>query len=247
MMSEISFIGYGRATRGEHWYIAPIGGVSRVHIIHSGEVVFRSGDIEHTLRGGRIYVFPQNLAFRLVTNEKTRVDHTFFDFFSLPVLVAKDILEIVPEEHPLLSAAAGALCQLALTKDQEYRETLEEYMKGFLFMLNKELGLSFLDHAFTVGAIEYIHRNFKEKISVSDMAKINHMEKNVFIRKFKRCVGITPYQYIKNHRIHYAVSLIRSKRYTLGEIAQMSGYADQSALSHAIKSACGLYPEQISD
>lgn len=246
MISKVTFIGYGRQVKTKDWYIAPISGVNRVHCIHSGQVIFRSGDKERIIREGMIYIFPQNLSFELICDETTLVDHTYYDFFSLPAIIMDDVLEIDPDKYPLISAAAKVLVELAGKEAKLYSELARSYMESFLETVNKEVGLELLDNTVISDAVEYIHNNFNKKISISEMAKKYHLEKSVFIRKFKKYTDTTPYQYIKNHRVNYAVSLIKNKGYSLSEIAEMSGYCDQAALSHAVKSTTGLYPEQIS-
>ena len=106
MLNKIEFIGYGREVKNSDWYIAPISGVTRFYYIHSGEVIFRGGGKDHILRKGMMYIFPQNLPFELVCNNSTLVDHTFYDFFSLPAIIMNDVLEIDPENHPIIFAAA---------------------------------------------------------------------------------------------------------------------------------------------
>ena len=52
--------------------------------------------------------------------------------------------------------------------------------------------------------------------------------------------------YIKNLKLTYAASMIRSDDYTLDTIASICGYSDASSLSHAIKNEYGKYPGQLS-
>ncbi len=244
---EFHFTGYGRESRGKVWYIHPLVGVNRFWYIRSGEVRFRVGERVRTLRAGRLYIFPQNLPFYLLTDDSTWVDHTYFDFFSLPALMMDDVLEIDPKQYPLIASAMDILLALAEEKQRggNYRVLLSSYMSNLFYIIRREIGFGVLDDALIHEAVSYIHAHFHEKISVGEMAKRFHIEKNVFIRKFKRCTGTTPYQYIKNHRVTYAVSLIRQGKISLAEVAELTGYADQSALSHAVKAVWGKSPEHI--
>lgn len=245
MFNKITFIGYGREVKNSDWYIAPICGVTRFYFIHSGEVIFCGGGNKHILQSGKIYIFPQNLPFELICDESTSVDHTFYDFFSLPAIIMNDVLEIDPGKHPVIYAAAKVLIEFAVKDKKLYEELTENYMKAFLSAIKKEIVIFPPANSVITDAVEYIHNNFSTNISISEMAKKYHLEKSVFIRKFKKHTGLTPYQYLKNHRINYAVALIKSNSYSLGEIAEMTAYCDQSSLSHAIKSATDLYPEEI--
>lgn len=245
-MWKISVIGCGRVTVGDKWYIAPINGVCRVHIIHRGEATVRLSNITRTLKEGYIYVLPQNLAFEPESIPSEIMDHTYFDFFSLPTIISQDAIEIDPRRYPLIASAAAVLTELAPKKEVGYRALKVAYLSNFLDIVNMQIKLDLLRDEVIKDAVEYIHENFYKKISVLDLAEKYHLEENVFIRKFKRHIGTTPYQYIKNHRINSAVALIKENKYSLSEIAEMSGYCDQTALSHAVKSAYGLYPNKIS-
>ena len=243
-MNNIRFVGYGRARRGASWYIAPIGGVNRLWYLHSGCVRFRSGEKERLLTAGHFYLFPENLPFSLLTDENTDVDHTFFDFFSLPPLVMDDVLEI-GEEDALLSMAGRLLVELAPKAKEKYHFLLSSYMENYLSLARGECAFYCTTDEVVDEAVAYIHSHFRENISVELLARKYHLEKSVFIRRFKRRMGTTPYQYLKSHRVNYAVSLICMEGYSLGDVAQMTGYADQSTLSHAVKSVFGRYPAEM--
>lgn len=243
-MKNIRFVGYGRARRCASWYIAPIGGVNRLWYLHSGCVRFRSGEKERLLTAGHFYLFPENLPFSLLTDENTDVDHTFFDFFSLPPLVMDDVLEF-DEENGVLAMAGKLLIELVSKAREQYHPLLPSYMQNFLSIAKGEY--AFFSEADEVvdEVVAFIHTHFQEKILVEALAKKFHMEKSAFIRRFKRRMGTTPYQYLKSHRVNYALSLLFMEGYSLGRVAELTGYADPSTLSHAVKSVYGRYPAQL--
>lgn len=240
-MQRITFLTYGRQTMGREWYIAPRGGVCRLYYLHSGTVLYDVEGRETALHPQRLYLFPQNLEFRLRTDETTCVDHTYFDFIASPALYCDEVLNILPEEHPLLSAALSPLLLLAkqhpfFQSNEAYRALTAQYLDGLLTIIRSEYGLSDVTDRDVADAIEYIHGHYREKLTVKDMAARYHSETNVFIRKFKRYTNVTPYQYVKNHRVNMALSLLRSGKYTQMQAAELCGYADASALAHAIRS-----------
>lgn len=240
-MRQISFLTYGRQTMGRDWYIAPRGGVCRLYYLHSGTVLYHVNGRKLTLRPHILYVFPQNLEFRLHTDESTRVDHTYFDFIVSPAVYHNEVLAISLEEHPLLSAAFSVLKLLAeqhpfFQSDDHHRTLTAHYLEGLLTLAQDEFGLSAITDRDVEDAVEYIHSHYAEKITVKDLATRYHLETNVFIRKFKRYTNATPYQYIKSHRVNIAFSLLRSGTHTQMQAAELCGYADASALAHAIRS-----------
>ena len=166
-----------------------------------------------------------------------------FDFFSLPALVMDEVLEIDPSENSAIAAAMMPLTFFA--KDEKHREATCAYIDAFLSVVEKELGLGTLKNETIAEAIRYIHAHFCEPISVEELAKRAHLEKSVFIRKFKHKARTTPYQYLKNLRVSVALAMMRTGRYSLLQIAERTGYCDASALSHAVKSVYGKYAGQI--
>lgn len=252
MFEDISFITYGRCRKNKDWYIAPLPGVNRIYYIHSGNVLY-CNDIEtRLLRQGMAYIFPQNLSFKLLTDGSTDVDHTFFDFFSVPAIIMDRFIQINPENSPLIKSALQVLIELASAypvysvsdKNNDYY-LIKSYVDNFLTIIRQEIGLSLLMDAVISDAVEYIHNNFQKNISILDLAQKYNLDANTFIRKFKKHTGTTPYRYIKNHRMSYAASLIKIGDLSLDAIAEITGYSDQAALSHAVKSTYGVYPKDI--
>ncbi len=240
-MQQISFLTYGRQTMGRDWYIAPRGGVCRLYYLHSGTVLYNVEGQEMTLQPHVLYLFPQNLDFRLQTDEATCVDHTYFDFIVSPALYHNEVLAVSLKEYPLLSAAFSVLAQLAeqypfFASDERHRALTAYYLEGWLMLVRDEFGLSAIADRDVDDAVEYIHKHYAEKITVKDLAARYHLETNAFIRKFKRHTNATPYQYIKNHRVNMALSLLRSGTHTQMQTAELCGYADASSLAHAIRS-----------
>jgi len=240
-MRQISFLTYGRQTMGRDWYIAPRGGVCRLYYLHSGTVLYDVNGQELALRPHTLYLFPQNLEFRLRTDDSTCVDHTYFDFIASPAIYHSEVLTVSLAEYPLLSAAFAVLALLAeqhpySTTNGTYRHLTANYLEGLLSLIRSEFGLTAIADPDIEEAVEYIHSHYAEKLSVKQLAARYHLETNVFIRKFKRYTNTTPYQYIKNHRVNIALSLLRRGAHTQTQIAERCGYADASALAHAIRS-----------
>lgn len=249
MHRDISFLTYGRQTMGQDWYIAPIGGVCRLYMIHSGTVLYRCETEEHVLRPDTLYLFPQNLTFQLITDENTCVDHTYFDFFATPAIFKDSIVSLPLFENALLLSAFSVLEELiqaypfhSTKADDPSRALIISYLCNLLTLIRNQADFDTVADPVIEEAMELIHRRFSHELSVKNLAAHAHLDTNVFIRRFKRCTNTTPYQYIKNYRINLALSLIKTKRYTLSEIAERCGYADASSLSHAI---CSVTKEKL--
>ena len=93
-------------------------------------------------------------------------------------------------------------------------------------------------------ALECIHRRFGEKLTLETLAALTHLEKNHFIRVFRRAMGITPYQYLRQVRLNRAASLLRRGQSVSGAAAAC-GFESAAALSHAMRKSRNVSPEEI--
>ena len=92
-------------------------------------------------------------------------------------------------------------------------------------------------------AIDYIESHFLEKkITAEELTaccKISYPYiKKLFIKKF----GIPPIKYSIQLKINYSCDLLKSKLYTISQIAEICGYNDIYFFSRQFKEYMGLSP-----
>lgn len=80
----------------------------------------------------------------------------------------------------------------------------------------KELDIDFI--------IKYIQSNFTNGISISHLSKEFNFTEEYFIRKFKKNIGITPYQYITKLKIDYAKSMLLNTNKSINLISELCGF-----------------------
>lgn len=252
MFSNISISIYGRCVMHKDWQIVNTIGMNRVYYVNSGSVRFNHGMKKYALKPGMFYLFPQNLKFELTLDEDTQFDHGFFDFTTVPPIKMDRMIEINPEDYPLIKSAAKIAFDLAETypmfpvsQRNQYYNLAKSYLNNLLVLVNSIIPIETIDDPMMHFIIDYIHKNFHTDISISDLAEKLCLEKNFFIKKFKRYMDITPYQYIRNYRMNTAMSLIKTNRYPISKIAEMVGYADTASFSHAFKKVYEIYPNEV--
>lgn len=252
MFNSISTSHYGRCVKQQsNWSMIKSVGVNRLYYVHSGNVTISLENKLHTLKSGYIYLFPQNLKFEPILTPETFIDHTFFDFFSLPAIKMDTFIEIAPSQYPLIDKASQILFDLADTyttypsmERNEYSDLVDSYLKNFLFLLNKQTPITTITDTRVNLALDYIHKNYHHPITLEQLTEVTNLEKNYFIRLFKHYMNATPYQYIKKYRFNIALTLIK-RSHSLSDIALQVGYADISSFSHAFKKIYGIYPSEI--
>lgn len=254
MFENISLMTYGRCVKRKGWWIQDSIGINRIYYIHSGNVLFRSGMIEKMLEAGKSYLFPQNLQFELVTDEHTCVDHTFIDFTTVPPIKMDDVVELTACQDSLNNSAWRVLMEIIEAypmfpdyQRNKFYNTTKAYLRGLLEIMDETAGLGTIDEPIISETLNYIHRNFHNDISITDLAEKFNYHVNFFIKKFKKYMNMTPYQYIVRYRLNTAINLLRQNTYTVSEVAELVGYSSVSSFSHTFKKLYGIYPSELSD
>lgn len=100
------------------------------------------------------------------------------------------------------------------------------------------------DEAF-MEAINRIHRQYAEKITVDELAQTAHLSRSSFIRKFREVCRMPPAEYLLNRRLEAARHLLRSTGLSAAEIAVRTGFYDASHFTRTFRSAQGCTPNEF--
>ncbi len=68
---------------------------------------------------------------------------------------------------------------------------------------------------------------------------------STLLRAFKRELGQAPLAYVRARRLDESLLLLKSKRFTVSEIATMVGYKNFAAFSHAFRARFGRRPSEV--
>ncbi|WPC76760.1 AraC family transcriptional regulator [Vibrio porteresiae] len=102
------------------------------------------------------------------------------------------------------------------------------------------------DSRFDLDTIDrYIERHLANKISVLQLAGSVYLGESQFHMLFKERMGITPHQYVLQKRVNCAKELICQGQFSLGQVAELTGFANQSAFTHAFARIEGCSPSQF--
>lgn len=83
--------------------------------------------------------------------------------------------------------------------------------------------------------LNYIHQNFDEKLTVSQLAERLHVSRSTFIRQFAKICGCSPHEYIQQYRIKKAHEYLKTTDKTATDIAQECGFYDASHMRKYLK------------
>ncbi len=94
-------------------------------------------------------------------------------------------------------------------------------------------------------AIDYIHSNLAEDISLETIANHLGISRYHLCRMFKRLMGVSPHKYVLQQRVDRAKEILRSGKMNISETALACGFSHQSHLNYHFKRLTGVTPRQF--
>lgn len=91
-------------------------------------------------------------------------------------------------------------------------------------------------------AISYIHKNYANKVNMSDLTKLIHTSEYHFIRVFKKYTNVSPYEYLINFRINKSKSLLKETGLSINEISNKTGFNNINNYIRDFKKLVGTTP-----
>lgn len=93
-------------------------------------------------------------------------------------------------------------------------------------------------------AVEFVHYNYANHITVSDMAKYVSLNRSYLFTLFQRVLKISPQEFLTTFRLTRAKEQLTLSNATVAAIAQSVGYRDPLVFSKAFKQMTGMTPVQ---
>ncbi|MDR1281847.1 MAG: AraC family transcriptional regulator [Opitutaceae bacterium] len=90
--------------------------------------------------------------------------------------------------------------------------------------------------------LDYIEQNLADDLSMPVLAGQANLSENYLSEVFRDHTGLTPQLYITRKRIARAKELLQTGNYTVGEVAHLTGFFDQSHLDRHFRQFCGVPP-----
>jgi len=91
-------------------------------------------------------------------------------------------------------------------------------------------------------AVDYIRSNFRQRITVEDLAAMVHLSSRQLHRKFVEAFGSSPQAFIMKLRIQAACESLQHESSLISEVARDMGFCDQSSFTQQFQKHVGLTP-----
>jgi AraC-like DNA-binding protein len=94
-------------------------------------------------------------------------------------------------------------------------------------------------------AIAVIEADLFEADVAKRLTKKSGASASTLLRMFKKELGVGPLAYIRKRRLDESMLLLKAKRYSVGEVAQLVGYRNFAAFSQAFRVRFGMKPSEV--
>ena len=91
--------------------------------------------------------------------------------------------------------------------------------------------------------IEYINNHSDRDLALKELADLINISYYHFSRLFKRSTGLSPYQYLIEHRLSRATHLLKNTNLDIGEIAKRTGFTSHSNFCRTFHQYLSLSPK----
>ena len=125
-----------------------------------------------------------------------------------------------------------------------YSSIIDAYIMVILGKLIKYYSFDKLivPHDTVSGILKFCSENYKENITISDIAESQHISRSCVSHIFSKKLSINFCDYINSLRLLDAVSLLENKNYSISEISSISGFPTIRTFNRAFLKRYGISP-----
>jgi two-component system response regulator YesN len=110
----------------------------------------------------------------------------------------------------------------------------------------KPIGKSSIENRLQ-GCLSFIQKNYYKSISLEEIANNANMSPNYFSTYFRKSVGCTFREYLKNLRMRFSISFLTNFETPVFQISEMVGYNSYEQFERTFKQEFGISPSTFRD
>ena len=131
-----------------------------------------------------------------------------------------------------------------LSETDSYNELLS-VSESLIEMITKNMLTSIYNgrSQIVTKALQFINKNYKEKISLKDIETNLHVNSSYFSTLFKQEMGVTFTDYLNTLKIEHACNLLTNTNLSIIDVSLSTGFDDQSYFTKVFKKAKGMTPK----
>ena len=200
-------------------------------------VIFNPGDnhacrpVENESLDYRGINVPKETMLRL---SQEIIGESYLPIFSTNVIYDEEIAELLRLLHQQMITESHEF-----EKEEIFYFLISHLLHKYGMILKKELTNCAED---IEKACSYMEENFAKHISLNELCNHIGMSKSTLLRAFTKSKGVTPYCYLENVRVSKAKNFLE-QGVALSEVAQMTGFSDQSHFTNYFSRFIGISPK----
>ncbi len=142
------------------------------------------------------------------------------------------------------------MLQLFSLKPHSYRTGLLANLYSIISIIEQEYKDSMIPspkkaiNDYVNKGLLFIEYNYNRGISVKEVAEYVNLDRSYFSKIFKRQTGISPQEYILNHRVTQAIQLLKTTSLSLEEISKCVGIDEEYYFWRVFKKSTGYSPSE---
>ena len=90
--------------------------------------------------------------------------------------------------------------------------------------------------------LTFIRQNYREKLSLEDIARSASISKSECLRCFRTSIDRSPFEYLQDYRIEIAERLLRSTDDSVLDIALQTGFSNSAYFGKIFREVHGISP-----
>lgn len=205
------------------------------------DTVIEEGSQKIKLQSGAVSYFPSNCEYTRIA----QLDNLIVVHFKCFQFSSNHIESFQPSDPESYQALFCQLLDCWKEKSPDYQHRCSAIFCSILAKIYLDNRIDQPNQSRIEPSMQYIRQNVLSKdLSLTKAAKKSYVSDVYFRKLFKEIHGISPKQYVIQHRIQHATSLILSGYYSLQEISQLCGYHDYKHFTTEFKRIMGVSPSQ---
>ncbi|EJN15980.1 DNA-binding domain-containing protein, AraC-type [Bradyrhizobium sp. YR681] len=227
-------------TPGDRYFIGIALKTIRAKLSRERQIIF-----DGTMPAGTLYVSAPSKPLSVQFQGPCAFLHFHICLDHLPAqsLAGDGLNDLVLLRDPLAAELAKALIEHGDATDHQFARCIAQTLAMHLARLEMPRARVNALPKWRLRRVEqYIADHFDRCISLSELANVAGLSRMHFAAQFRAATGYRPREYLLNHRIEHAKTLLATTERPLAEIALAVGFSTQAHFSTVFKRISGQTP-----
>ena len=224
-------------TIADEQYRTAVRGQDFMQSLETNDPLFAEGEEQTQLICGH-YEYRTNTGHPLIEELPAVIHIKSFESYSPETInsVLPALIRELKNDRPGAAVVVENLAEIFLVQVLRAHYEQGKRAEGFLAaMFDKRL----------TRALRMIHSNYREGLTLDDLAAAAGMSRSAFALQFKSTMGVAPVAYLANWRMCQANDILQLGDVTLSQVADRVGYQSDVSFSRAFKRQFGKSPSAV--